>query len=342
MKGGVQTLAVRGGRCDRVPICVMGATSALGLRIVEHLLAHTQYSVRAVVRDLNKVPPHWSFTERVNRVTWSAGSLLPDTIFDSARAIIWLVHAKGNRSGNEITLNSNALKSAYRLAASSGVRKIVFISSGGSVYGEPSELPVPEEHPRQPLSQYGEAKKRLEDLVLEASGKHGMQAAIVRPGNIYGSAAEPGVVRAFITSLLAGGPISFIANGSEIRDFVHVEDVCRAVLLAVDSPQSPVVWNAGTGVGTRVSDLLDLICQTARISPPKIHHQPRRPHGVASVVLCTKRIHAESGWLASIDLKTGIRGLLIGQEPTSRHGYAARVRTMLANQAPAAGIVTLP
>src|ERR1700682_1068213 len=122
MKCGVQTRVVRGGRCDHVPICVMGATSALGLRIIEHLLAHTQYSVRAVVRDLNKVPPLWSFDHRVDCVAWSVGRLLPERVFDSARGIIWLVHAKGNRSGNEIALNSNALKSACRLRARSGVQ----------------------------------------------------------------------------------------------------------------------------------------------------------------------------------------------------------------------------
>ena len=355
MKGEGQTLGDRTGRCNRagsrndgVPICVVGATSPLGLRIVEQLLAGTQYRVRAVVRDLNKVPPHWSYDERVNVVTWSVGRLLPADIFNSARAIIWLVHARGSRSGLEVTLNRNALKAACRLAASSGVRKVVFISSGGSVYGEPSEIPVSEEHPRQPLSIYGETKKRLEDLVLEACAERGMQAAIVRPGNIYGSdllrTAEPGVVRAFITSLLAGRRVQLIANGAAVRDFVHVEDACRAVLLAVDSPRPQVIWNAGTGVGTSVSGLLELICETARITPREIHHQPRRSHDPASVVLSTNRIHAESGWLASIDLKTGIRGLLRGPESPARHGHAARLRAIFANQSPAAGtagIVTL-
>jgi UDP-glucose 4-epimerase len=318
----------------------VGATSTLGLRIVEQLLADTQYCVRAVVRDLAKVPSHWFLAERVDCITWSLDRLLPANLFDSARAVIWLVHARGSGADNEITLNWTALKSAGHLAARSGVRKVVFISSGGSVYGEPSELPVREEHPRQPLSGYGETKKRLEDLVLETCGKRGMAAAIVRPGNIYGSdlvrTAEAGVVRAFITALLAGRPVSLVANGTAVRDFVHVEDVSRAVLLALGSLRSPVIWNAGTGVGTSVSDLLKLICAAGRLSPCRIHHQPGRPHDPSRVVLSTNRIQAESGWLPSFDLKSGVRGLLRGQESAhvERRSPARRLRA----RAPSLGI----
>lgn len=167
-------------------------------------------------------------------------------------------------------------------AAGSGVERIVFASSA-AVYGDPGEIPTPEESPLAPLSPYGIGKLAGEGFLAFFARRHGLSGVALRFANVYGprqdSTGEAGVVAVFCQRLLAGEPVTIHGDGRQTRDFVHVEDVARACLAALSGPSG--VYNVATGIETAVRTLFG--CLAGGIRPgslpghgPEVMGEPRR------------------------------------------------------------------
>ncbi len=156
--------------------------------------------------------------------------------------------------------------------ARNGAARLVFASTGGALYGE-TRTPADEHTPVQPISPYGIAKHAAEQYLVWVCHQFGIVHTTLRYANVYGprqnTSQESGVITLFFRRMLDGDPLVIHGDGSQTRDFVYVEDVVRANLLAMTSPEG--VYNIGTGVSTTVSDLAASCIALSRSSVPVEH-----------------------------------------------------------------------
>jgi UDP-glucose 4-epimerase len=194
-----------------------------------------------------------------------------------------------------------------------GVRKVVFASTGGAVYGEQRELPAPEDHPQYPVSPYGVSKLAGERYLHFYNVQHGISYAALRYANVYGPRQDPhgeaGVVAIFCGNLAAGRKSTINGTGEQTRDYVYVGDVARANVLALESDAASGAYNVGTGVETSVNELYDRMCRLSGSTlPPERGPQPPGEQS-RSCVDPAKAARALSWW-PEVDLDTGLKETL--------------------------------
>jgi UDP-glucose 4-epimerase len=200
----------------------------------------------------------------------------------------------------------NVLEGA-RLA---GARKVVFASSGGTIYGEPaaSELPVKESHPQQPLSPYGVAKRVVTDYLHVYRELHSIEFTSLAMANIYGPRQDPhgeaGVVAIFAGLLLEGKPCTVFGDGKQTRDFVYVDDAVDAFVRAADRG-SGLLCNIGTGKETSVNELYSAMADAAGVTTPPVH-APARAGELDRSALDPGRASLHLGWEPWTDLEAGV------------------------------------
>jgi UDP-glucose 4-epimerase len=184
---------------------------------------------------------------------------------------------------------------------------VVFSSTGGAIYGE-VEAPVSEDAPRRPVSPYGMAKLAAEGYMAGWSRVHSLRTVVLRFANVYGprqsSALEGGVIAIFLERLAARQETTIFGDGEQTRDFVHVDDVVRALLLAAERDEG--IFNVGTGVETTVNRLHELCRAASGIDMPP-HHGPLRVGDARRSVLDVSLAARELGWHAEVDLAAGLR-----------------------------------
>jgi UDP-glucose 4-epimerase len=161
-----------------------------------------------------------------------------------------------------------------------GVGKVVFASTGGAVYGEQREFPATEDHPQYPLSPYGVSKLAGERYLNFYRGQYGLPYVALRYANVYGPRQDPhgeaGVVAIFCGNMAAGRTSTINGSGEQTRDYVYVEDVVRANVLALEGKVPSGAYNVGTGVETSVNELYELLSEIAgKDLPPE--HGPAKP-----------------------------------------------------------------
>jgi UDP-glucose 4-epimerase len=195
-----------------------------------------------------------------------------------------------------------------------GARKVVFASSGGTIYGEPaaSELPVKESHPQQPLSPYGVAKRVVTDYLHVYRELHSLEYTSLAMANIYGPRQDPhgeaGVVAIFAGLLLEGKPCTIFGDGEQTRDFVYVDDAVDAFVRAADRG-SGLLCNIGTGTETSVNQLYAAMAGAAGVDQPAVHAPPRAGELQRSA-LDPGRAKLHLGWEPWTELETGVGEVL--------------------------------
>ncbi|MBO0684341.1 MAG: NAD-dependent epimerase/dehydratase family protein [Candidatus Dormibacteraeota bacterium] len=200
----------------------------------------------------------------------------------------------------------------FHAAVEAGARRIVTASSGGTVYGDPDQLPAGERRPPAPVSAYG-AGKLSEEVYLGMLGRQrGLQVLALRYGNVYGprqdGTGEAGLVAISCTRLAAGQPPVIYGDGLQTRDFIYVGDVADANLAALSSSRSGAV-NVGTGRETSVRQVVEtLVALSGR--PVEIEYGPARGSEVRRVCLDVARARAWLGWSPSTPLAEGLRPTL--------------------------------
>jgi UDP-glucose 4-epimerase len=195
-----------------------------------------------------------------------------------------------------------------------GTRKVVFASSGGTIYGEPaaSELPVKESHPQQPVSPYGVAKRVVTDYLHVYRELHSLEYTSLAMANIYGPRQDPhgeaGVVAIFAGLLLEGKPCTIFGDGDQTRDFVYVDDAVDAFVRAADRG-SGLLCNVGTGTETSVNELYTAMAAAAGVTDQAVHAAPR-PGELQRSALDPGRAKLHLGWEPWTDLSTGVGEVL--------------------------------
>lgn len=194
-------------------------------------------------------------------------------------------------------------------ARKAGVRKIVFTSSGGSIYGTPDQLPVVEETPINPLSPYAVSKASGELYLNAFSSLHGLECTHLAPANVYGPRQDPhgeaGVVAIFAQRLLGGLPTKLFGDGGNTRDYVYVGDVADAFVLACGGAGDRRRYNIGTGIETSDRELHGIIARDVG-APDEPAYAPARLGDVRRSAIDASRAARELGWVPATDLTVGV------------------------------------
>jgi len=188
------------------------------------------------------------------------------------------------------------------------VRKVLYASSGGAVYGEPDELPVGEKHPIRPLDHYGASKHHVEHHLHLYKHNYGLQFTTMRYPNVYGprqnSSGEAGVVAVFARRMLAGKEVIINGTGGQERDFIFVKDVARANLLALSKGKSKE-YNLGNGHGISINKLFEKMACLTGYRRPAVHG-PAKVGEVFRTCLDASLASEELGWRPRVDLPRGL------------------------------------
>jgi len=214
----------------------------------------------------------------------------------------------------DASVNVDGLLNLLEAARESGVKRVVFVSSGGVVYGEPEVRPTPESAPKAPQSPYGVTKLAGEQYLHYYHRVHGLEYVALRYSNVYGPRQDPhgeaGVVAIFSTRLIRGTPLTIFGDGEQTRDYVYVGDVVAANLLLseLELPRAACLddrgFNVGTGVETSVNQLAETLMQATGREVP-VSHAEARPGELQNSSLDAARLRA-LGWSPQTTLAAGL------------------------------------
>ncbi len=207
----------------------------------------------------------------------------------------------------------------FSACVEAGVRRVVFASTGGAIYGEKAEHLLTEELTPEPISPYAIGKLAIEGYLAYFRRKHGLESTSFRISNPYGprqrSLQAQGVIPTFLARAAAGQSVPVWGDGSSVRDYVYVDDAIRMIVDTLDAtPQHPV-YNIGSGVGTSLTELLAIIGDVTG-TRPEIEYRPEPATFVHRSVLDTSRYRGEFG-------ATPVRTLRDGIGSTFREGRGA-------------------
>jgi len=203
-------------------------------------------------------------------------------------------------------------------AVNSGVKKFIYASSGGAIYGEPRYLPVDENHPVHPLSPYGASKYTVEKYLDVYKALYGLKSVSLRYGNVYGPRQDPlgeaGVIAIFANRILRGRSPVIFGDGEQTRDFVYVEDVAEANMVAMER-SAEGAFNIGTGKASSVNDVSTILREEFQSSINPVYGEPVEGE-VRHIHLDISKAKKELGWKPKVDLGEGIRRFLNGLAKT--------------------------
>lgn len=210
---------------------------------------------------------------------------------------------------HDLEVNGGGTARLLQLAIENGVRKVIYSSSGGTVYGEPESLPVTEEHPIAPRSNYGTSKYVGELYIQLAARTAGVDFTIFRYGNAFGPRQDPhgeaGVIAIFTGLMLAGQPCIIDGDGEQKKDYLYVGDIARANVLALTGG-SGLVANVGTGEGVTVNHIFRTLSE-ATGNTIEARYGPPRPGDVRNFWLDCSKIERELGWRPAVTFEEGVR-----------------------------------
>ncbi len=295
-------------------LVIFGGGGFIGSTIADRLLLDG-HQLRIFERP--RVAPYRRFAES-ERVEWIAGDLssthdVSDAI-SGVDVVLHLVSTTLPKDSNDdpiYDVQSNVVATLQMLNAmvAHNVRKIVFISSGGTVYGNSMYLPIDEKHPTDPLVSYGITKLAIEKYLQMYSHLYGIRAITLRVANPYGERQRietaQGAVGVFLHHALKGLPIEIWGDGSVTRDYIHMNDVAEAFVRAVGYSGAESCFNISSGTGTSLNELIGLL-EDVIGKPVEVRYLPGRSFDVRVNVLSNDLARDELEWTPSISMRDGI------------------------------------
>lgn len=293
-------------------VLVTGGAGFIGSHVVD-VLVEQGYEV-SVVDDLSA--GKWENVNPLARFYQvDIGSPELTRVFDAARpegvvhlaaqasVTVSVAHPARDAVAN-ILGSLNLLENCVR----AGVRKFVYVSTGGALYGEPEYLPCDEDHPIQPLSPYGVSKHTVEHYLFVYQQTFGLAYTVLRLANVYGPRQDPfgeaGVVAIFTQRMLDGEQAVIYGTGEQERDFVYVEDCARAAALAIPCGDGQA-YNIGCGEGITINRLFAMMKSITGYAL-QAQYDPPRPGDVFRSFLDTAKARRELGWSPEVGLEDGL------------------------------------
>lgn len=294
-------------------ILVTGGAGFIGSHVVDTYLA-AGHSV-AVVDDLstgrrNHVNPSAAFYQLDIRDPKLAEVLTqerPDVVNHHA-AQIDVRHSVADPV-HDASINVLGSLHLLECCRAAGVGRVVYISSGGAVYGEPAYLPCDEAHPIRPLCPYGASKHTVEHYLEMYHLLYGQRYTTLRYANVYGPRQDPngeaGVVAIFAGKMLRGEPVAIFGDGGQERDFVYVGDCAQANLLALTSEIPDGTYNIGSGVATSVNGIFSALQRLTGYSGLPQHLEAKAGE-TRRIFLSAEKAGRELNWVPAVALEEGL------------------------------------
>ena len=213
----------------------------------------------------------------------------------------------------DLTSNLPSSVTLLQEALKMGVRRVMLVSSGGTVYGPVESLPITENHPTCPISPYGITKLAVDRYAMMYHRNEGLPVIVVRPGNAYGQDQRTGTGQGFLAAaihaILSGREIELYGEQGTIRDYVHVSDVASGILGALEMGNDGKIYNIGTGTGASNMEIVRMLRELAEEDGLAVRTKilPARRFDVEANVLDSSRLQTDTGWMPKISLKEGIR-----------------------------------
>lgn len=293
---------------------ILGGGGFVGSAVADRLLL-AGHSVRIFERLRVE---HYRKFKASERMEWITGDFMSTHDVSNAIAgadvVLHLVSTTLPKSSNDdpiYDVQSNVVGTLQMLNAmvDRNVRKIIFISSGGTVYGLPKYLPIDEGHPTDPLVSYGITKLAIEKYLHLYECMHGIKSITLRVANPYGERQRvetaQGAVVTFLHRALQGKPIEIWGDGSVTRDYIHISDVAEAFLKAVDYCGTRNVFNISSGSGTSLNELAGKLEEYLGM-PIERYYLPARPFDVPVSVLSNDLARSELHWAPTTSMREGI------------------------------------
>jgi UDP-glucose 4-epimerase len=190
------------------------------------------------------------------------------------------------------------------------VKHFVYISSGGAAYGEPERLPCDEEHPINPICQYGASKHTVEHYLYMYHVNYGLNYTVLRYPNVFGPRQNPegeaGVVAIFAGRMLGGESVTVNGDGEQTRDFVYVGDCAYANYLAVTVDHRAGIYNLGWSRPTSINDIFFALAKATGYNHP-IQYGPAKAGETRHIYLDAKKAARELGWTPTVTLEQGLQ-----------------------------------
>lgn len=300
---------------DGRKVIVLGAAGFIGsalLPAIKQAGAHV-IGVDVIPMPIGSIADEWMVADIVNQP-------LPDQLFTDAHTIIHLAWkndpGRGNANlGADAATNVSASARMFQQAATLGVRRILYASSGGTVYGRAS-TPTPETAPLSPIGGYG-AGKAAGELYLSAVGStYGLETCVLRISNPFGPGQRPNRGQGFIATAIARTiervPIELFGSDQISRDYLFIDDLVDAILLAAADDSAAAVWNIGSGLAVTLADVLRMIFEAVGHDTP-IHHLNQRSMDCDKVQLDIREVKRALGWQPKVSMADGIARALAWQ-----------------------------
>ncbi|NTV14351.1 MAG: NAD-dependent epimerase/dehydratase family protein [Desulfobulbaceae bacterium] len=305
---------------------VLGGTGFIGSHLVDRLLA-AGHQVRVFSRSPER------FRAPVVGVDYRQAELADQPALVAALTGVEVVYhlisttvpATSNRDPvYDIESNLVGMVRLLQAIRDSGVRRLVYLSSGGTVYGSPQVLPIPEGHPLHPICSYGIVKVAAENYLHMFQQLHGLEYLVLRASNPYGERQGHygvlGVIGTFLHKLRSGEALEVWGDGSLVRDFLHVDDLARLCVQAGSSDRQGI-YNAGSGRGYSIREVLACIAQVVGRELP-VTWREGRSFDVPQVVLDVAKAEADFAWHPEIELVDGISRTWEGLKPSPAESAA--------------------
>lgn len=295
--------------------CLIGGSGFIGRYLVEELLASGREVL--VLGRKPSAPPNFNNKAEYVQCDVEDRALLrkhlerSDEVVDLAYSTV----PKTSFLDPIFDLQSNLPSSIGLLEEASKMphlKKVLFVSSGGTVYGQVDSLPISEDVPTSPVSPYGITKLTIERYMLMYHRLHGLPAVIVRPSNAYGAGQLPFTGQGFIATAMGAiykkEPVTIFGEKGTIRDYIHVKDLVHGIQLALTNGEHGGVYNIGSGVGRNNKDVLDVIERRVAHDGYTINLKiaPERGFDVSSNVLNFGKLLSSTGWLPKVGFDDGV------------------------------------
>jgi UDP-glucose 4-epimerase len=296
--------------CASSPVALIGAGGFLGINLAHHLASQ--------VNDLRCFGRQSSFPNAFHGLRWIAGDTTDDTVTEALVGCHTVIHLASTSTpatadrhiATDAQANIVASLQLFDRCIAAGVKRIVFISSGGTVYGIPTIVPTPESAQTLPITAYGVAKLAIEKYLEVYLRQRGLDYIVLRIANPYGpfqtTRKQQGVIAAFLTQALRGSPLEIWGDGHTVRDYVYVADVAKAVISALKYKGNQRIFNIGSDVGLSIIDIIAAM-ETLFGRTLEKHFRAGRTVDVPVSILDCDLAEKELGWHADTSFSDGLR-----------------------------------